>query len=215
IALVEGFAEIVELLRGTGARPQEKPARPAAPGTITESWKLIKKWLKENAADWKALNKGATAKQLERAEHDLGFRLPEELRESYLLHNGGGQIFPNPDDISFYLMPLNEVIQDWKAQKQLREAGDFDDSKATSAKGIRQEWWNVKWIPFAANGGGDFFCIDLAPANGGTMGQVISHNHETGAHQLLARSLRTWLHDLTYDLRDGKYSFDEDEECLS
>jgi hypothetical protein len=32
---------------------------------------------------------------------------------------------------------------------------------------------------------------------------------------LLAPSLRAWLNDLAYDLRDGKYSFDEDEQCVS
>jgi hypothetical protein len=31
----------------------------------------------------------------------------------------------------------------------------------------------------------------------------------------LAPSLRTWLHELAYDLRDGKYAFDEEVECLS
>jgi cell wall assembly regulator SMI1 len=214
IAVIEGYTEIVKLLEAAGAKIPEKPPRPAKPGSVAESWKLIKKWLKENAPDWKALQKGAAPKKIEDAEQRLGRRLPEELRESYALHNGGGEIFPNLMDISFYLLPLSEVVQDWESQKQLLEGGDFDHSPAQSAKGICKEWWNIGWIPFASNGGGDLFCIDLVPASGGAVGQVISHNHETGEHQLLAASLRSWLHELAYDLRDGKYSFDEDEECL-
>lgn len=214
IARIEHFTEIVKLLEAAGATMPEKPPRPSTPGTVAQSWQLIKKWLRENAADWKALNKGATARKIEHAEEKLGLRLPEELRESYALHDGAGQIFPNAMDISFYLLPLSELTEDWKCQKQLLEGGDFDHSRARSARGIRKLWWHTSWIPFASNGGGDLFCIDLVPASGGVMGQVISHNHETGEHQLLAPSLRSWLHELAYDLRDGKYSFDEVEQCL-
>jgi cell wall assembly regulator SMI1 len=187
IAQVEGFAQIVELLRGAGAGPQERPARPAEPGTITQSWKLIQKWLKENAPDWKALNKGATARQLAHAEQDLGLALPEELKESHRLHNGGGPLFPSSDNSSYCLMPLDEVVQVWQSQKQVRDVGDFDDRRAASADGIRHQWWNDQWIPFADNGAGDLFCIDLAPASGGTVGQVISHNHESA-------STNSWPH---------------------
>jgi cell wall assembly regulator SMI1 len=214
IALLERFTEIIKLLEAAGAKVPEKPPRPSTPGTVAESWKLIKKWLKENAPGWKALQRGAAATKIADAEEQLGLRFPEELRESYALHNGGGQIFPNLLDISFYLMPLAEVVQDWKSQKQLLEGGDFDHGRARSARGIRKEWWNTGWVPFASNGGGDLFCIDLAPAPGGAVGQVISHNHETGEHGLLAPSLRSWLHELAYNLRDGKYTFDEDEECV-
>jgi cell wall assembly regulator SMI1 len=111
-------------------------------------------------------------------------------------------------------MPLTEVVAAAKSQKQLLEGGDFDHREARSAKGIRSEWWNIGWIPFASNGGGDLFCVDLAPAPGGTAGQVISHNHETGEHQLLAVSFRPLLNELVSGLRDGKYSFDEDEKSL-
>lgn len=121
------------------------------------------------------------------------------------------KFFPCEDDISFTLMPLTEMVHDWHNQKELVEMGEFADDTPKSAKGIREDWWNVNWIPFAANGGGDYFCIDLAPAVGGTKGQVISHNHETGEHKKIARSLRVWLHQLAYDLRDGKHTYDEDE----
>ena len=38
---------------------------------------------------------------------------------------------------------------------------------------MRKVWWNLKWVPFTYNGGGDHPCIDLDPAVTGTVGQVV------------------------------------------
>ncbi len=200
-------------------KPKKSRPAPATPGTtstIEESWKRINKWLKKNAPDWDALNKKASKKAIKEAEALLGMPLPEELNQSYSYHDGGNQIFPTPDplDIGFYLMPLDEVGNDWTIQKELLDIGEFAGEHPESAKGIRKAWWNVGWIPFASNGGGDYFCIDMSPTSAGTIGQVISHNHETGEHLLLAPSLRQFLHQLASNLEEGMISYDEDEESL-
>lgn len=212
LAEAEGFTQIAELLRAAGAKPAAKPKRPTEAATVADAWKRIGRWLKENAPGWKPLRKGATPQQLDKAEKKLGFALPTELRESYETHNSSGddQIFPWPEDISYALMPLSELVHDWQMRKDLLEMGEFQDRQGKSDKGIRGDWWNVRWLPFASNGAGDSFCIDLSPAKGGKEGQVITHNHENGEHKLLAPSLRAWLSKLASDLEAGLFSYDGD-----
>jgi cell wall assembly regulator SMI1 len=134
---------------------------------IAESWKRIAKWLKTKAPGWKPLKKGVTAAKVAAAEKQLGFKLPAELRESFLTYQGddSNQIFPCADDISFYLMSFAAVVGDWKMMKELVDMGEFKDSdkRVKNDKAIRKSWWNAGWIPFAGNGGGDYFCVDLDP----------------------------------------------------
>jgi cell wall assembly regulator SMI1 len=182
------------------------------PGTIANSWKRIDAWLKANAPRWKVLKKGATEEQLAKVEAKLGFALPRELRESYLIHDGSDDagFFPTRE-VGYYLMPLAELEADWNMMKELLEAGDLEDGKAKGDPGVRGEWWNVGWIPFASDGGGDYWCIDLAPAKGGKKGQVIAHAHDAGKRKLLAPSLRQWLARFADNLEAGKWRHDEDE----
>jgi cell wall assembly regulator SMI1 len=217
LAIAEGHTKIAELLQEAGATVPPKPKHPAKPGPVASSWNRIDMWIKQHAPQWKPLKKGASAEQLASAEKKFGFRLPADLRDSYRVHNGSrddAQIFPCPDDISYSLMSFAEVVQDWKMMNELLEASDFEDRHAKSDQGVRNDWWNTGWVPFASNGGGDYFCVDLAPAVGGKKGQVITVNHESGEHKVLAPSFREWLYRFANDLEDGKFSFDEDEGLI-
>jgi cell wall assembly regulator SMI1 len=217
LAEAEGYTKIAWLLRAAGAKPSAtlaaKPKRPAGPTTVAESWKRIGRWLKESATGWKPLRKAAGAEQIARAEKRLGCALPADLRKSYETHDGSGdgQIFPWPEDISYSLLSLAQLVDDWQMHRELLDLGEWQDSKGKSDRGIRSDWWNPRWIPFAANGAGDFFCIDLSPAKSGKEGQVITHNHEDGSHTLLAPSFRAWLSKLADDLEAGLFSYDGDE----
>lgn len=213
LAIAEGYTEIAKLLRAAGAKAPPKKKRRAKPAPVADSWKRIGKWLQENAPAWKPLKKGATAKQLEAAQAALGLELPEDVRESYRVHNGSDEagFFPSNEAAGYYLMTLSEAVQDWKRWKSLAEAGEFERVRPKADKGIRGDWWNAAWVPFASNGGGDHYCIDLAPAAGGKKGQVITMDHESGEHKLLGDSLRQWLGRFANDLEDGRYRYDEKE----
>ena len=76
---------------------------------------------------------------------------------------------------------------------ELNDGGDFDDLEATADEGIKEVWWNTKWLPIASNGLGDLICFDLAPAKGGNKGQVITFRHDQGRRERLAWSLGEWL----------------------
>jgi cell wall assembly regulator SMI1 len=182
VARAKRSAKIGRLLEDAGARPPPTPRRSAKPGTVGDSWKRIGRWALQHAPRWKPLKKGARPSEIASAEKELGFPLPAELRESYQLHNGSGSagVFPCSFDISFCLMPLSEAVTSWKTMKELDDLGEFRarPARRKNEKGIRSDWWNVRWVPFAGNGAGDYFCIDLAPAAGGHAGQVITMSHE-------------------------------------
>ncbi len=119
-------------------------------------------------------------------------------------------IFPSADewdDMAFGPLALEQIIQVWDMQKELVEIGDFADLKPRSAEGVANDWWNLRWIPFASNGGGDFYCIDMAPTDGGTQGQVITHSHESGEHKILATSLAVYLRELADGVEAGAFEY--------
>jgi cell wall assembly regulator SMI1 len=142
----------------------------------------------------------------------MGLELPEDLRAFYLIADGAESsgIFPSCEsyDMAFSPLPLEEVVYGWKMHKELLETGNFP-GKAESDPGIAPAWWHVGWIPFAGNGGGDFFCIDTVPTAGGTRGQVIAHSHESGKRVKLADSLSAYLSQIAGGLESNALKYDE------
>jgi cell wall assembly regulator SMI1 len=214
LARAEGFTEVAQLLEAAGAKLPAKKARPAKPVGVAASWKRIVAWIGNNAPGWTPLQPPATVGQIEDAERALGFRLPEDLRESYTSHNGSGDLFPTAQTETYSALPLEELVDHWKMQKELVEKREFADLEPKSEPGIKNDWWNIGWVPFAWNGGGDYYCVDIAPGDGGTPGQVITHNHENGEHKRLAPSLREWLSQFASDLEDGLFRLDEKHKTL-
>jgi cell wall assembly regulator SMI1 len=212
-AVDEGFTEVVKMLEAAGAKIPPKVKRPVEPALVADSWKRIVKWLKAKAPEFEPLKKGVGTATIATAEKEFEFEIPAELRESYQAYNGDdrGQIFPCRDDISFYLMSFEAVVREWKMMKELVEMGEFrdGDKHVKNDKAIRKTHWNVNWIPFAGNGGGDYFCVDLDPAKSGTKGQVIHFRHDCDDRNLLAASLRAFLYELANGLDEGRYRYEE------
>jgi cell wall assembly regulator SMI1 len=191
------------------------PAPGAAEGASTErsvpaSWKRIETWLKKKAPEVRrSLGRKATPQEIERTEAALGVSLPGDVKESYRVHNGQPEdlaLVPPPEeyDAGYSLLPLNRMAAEWRVWKELVDSGEFANDRCAPDTGIRDDWWNPGWMPFAGNGGGDFLCIDLAPADGGTSGQVITMFHAEKKRELLAPSFRDWLSNLADGLEGGE-----------
>lgn len=129
-------------------------------------------------------------------------KLPTDFRESLGIHDGQkhaeGDLVPAPakGDTGYFLLASADVANEWARWKELHDAGEFADQQSGPDKGVSGAWWNPGWIPFASNGGGDLLCIDMAPAEGGAAGQVITMNHEVSKRECLAPSFSQWLADL-------------------
>ena len=161
---------------------------------IDQTWNRVENWLRQNRPNYySALGDGASESEIQQLEDTVGRRLPEEVRASLRRHNGQdrnqpwvwcGQI----------LMSCKEIASDWSSFKESFDEDDGGwDEDFEGEDGVLQQWWNPGWIPWLSNGGGDFTCIDLAPAEGGTVGQVIDFGHDSGERPLLYPSFTAFL----------------------
>lgn len=196
--------EVVQILSKAGAIG-------ASWGSVAEvaaSWEKIEQWLQEHAPSWNPLHPGATKLQIDEAEVSLNLSFPEDLRALYGKHNGSKDFFPGVDT-SRYLMPLSEVVQHSKMLRENLERNEFAGIEVKADVGIAPVFWHKAWIPFVSNGGGDYYCVDLAPGENGELGQILSFNHENGERWLVAPSLMAWLWDLAEELQSGDLRYEE------
>lgn len=193
---------------------------------IASSWARIEAWLKEHAPEAaKSIGPPAPEAEIAGAEEKLGFALPDELKALYGVVGLAEGAFELPSiclgpedehiDCSFYILSVAEMLEEWGTWRDLTEIGEFNDcTPEHTDPGVVETWWSTKWVPFAANGGGDCFAIDLGPAEGGKAGQIVGHSHETGEHRVLAPSLNAYLADIADGIESGRYIYDEDEQML-
>jgi cell wall assembly regulator SMI1 len=148
--------------------------RSAEEARLDHVWERIEAWLAANApAIAGGFNAPASPRELAKTERFLGVQFPEDVRRSYLRHNGQSR------EVSSMLVEwewysLDRVRSDWKLWKELRDRGAFAGSRSdTDGLDIRNEdWWNPAWVPLARFEGDTLF-LDLAPGPQGTVGQII------------------------------------------
>jgi cell wall assembly regulator SMI1 len=177
--------------------------------TVEKSWSRITEWLGRKAKRVrKKLVAGASEEEIARAEQALGLSLPEDLRASYRIHNGAEDsgLFPASglDENGYSPLSLAEVLE------ERHESSPASDKYVTADEAVQARHWHPHWLPFASNGGGDYLCVDLAPAPGGTPGQVIEWLHETSERKRVAPSLGDYLRDLAEGLEAGRYKYDSE-----
>lgn len=181
--------------------------------SIAACWKSITEWYRLNALDWdRSLPGPASTADLERIDAEFGIALPADLKESYLLHDGTGGWgwFPYGP----YMLSAAEVVKEGRFWCDAVKKGAFKKMKGTPEGPIKRTWWNPLWIPFTSSGSGDHYCVDLDPARGGTVGQVIEFFHETSASRVVAPSFAAWLDGFARDLEAGRYRYDADSWTL-
>ncbi|MEQ8854369.1 SMI1/KNR4 family protein [Gimesia sp.] len=185
--------------------------------TETEkAWASIRTWYEANVkeppyADFFDWGSPASDEAFETVEDAIMYRLPSDLRDTYLMYNGDNKMWVLPGG---YLMDLDEVLTTWNMFKEPVDNGLFDDSDASPDGPIKQIWWNPFWIPVLHNGGGDYHCVDMDPAVDGVVGQFIKFQHETGPSHVLAPSFGDFVITFANDLASGKYEFDLEEGAV-
>lgn len=191
---------------------------------VVAAWNGIEKWLSANVpAIRKSLRPPADEAKIEKLQQKLKLALPPDFIASLHVHDGqkadADGLFPGPPDElgpvpSYRLMPLADIGREWAMMKELHDAGAFEGRKPKAARGIQPVGWSLGWVPIADNGSGDYFCLDLAPGKGGTVGQVILFGHEGSDQRRVAKSLADWLGKLARGFEAGKYVLDEDEGLI-
>ncbi|NRO98830.1 molybdenum cofactor biosynthesis protein MoaA [Paraburkholderia sp. NMBU_R16] len=172
--------------------------------TVSESWSRLDPWLADHPEEIPGgLNAGAGDEDIRSLEAALDIALPEDFIESLKIHNGQPRIAGDFFD-GDSLLCGRDILKAWKVWHKLVVSGDFEDCSAEPDDGIKDDWYNLKWIPFTSNGAGDHLCLDFDPAEGGTVGQVIRVWHDDDQRTLVARSFREWLHRFVVEYTDDE-----------
>lgn len=177
---------------------------------MNDLWKQFESWL---AVHWPeglaALNPPATDEEIAALEAALGTRLPRDFVDCLKIHNGQSEAAGGLLDNSEFLS-TDAILDQWQVWKDLLESGDFDGIESEPEEGIRSDWWNARWIPFTHNGGGDHYCLDMAPDQAGHAGQVITMWHDMAAREIQAASFAAWFQKYVAAVVAGEYTYSED-----
>lgn len=173
-------------------------------------WTRFEAWLAENWPEGLAdLNPPATDAQIDSLEKAIGAKLPDDYIACLKIHNGQDTMMAGVFGGSEFLS-TEFVLDEWAVWKELIESGTFEGNQGVPDSGIKDNWWNPRWIPFTHNGGGDHFCLDLDPAKGGSPGQVITMWHDSGERAFIATNFTAWFTQYVDKVVAGKYVYSED-----
>ena len=113
------------------------------------------------------------------------------------------------------IFSLKDIVSEWQMFKELEEVETWSDAgipyyfteqikrSGWQTGPIQPVWWHQHWIPFGRDLAGNHCCLDLIPAPGGTVGQVIDRDHEAGPARVLASSFLEVLSAFASDLESG------------
>lgn len=179
--------------------------------SIALLWQRIEQWFASHAPHiLDTLHPGASEEELVQAESALGVPLPEDFKASYRIHNGGGSAFLAGGMRRGRLGPLKDVVQAWSGfqvfESDWAEAEpSFLGLPLSQRPPIQPVWYHPRLIPFANDESGQYWCLDLDPAPGGHLGQVIFWDHENGPGHVLFPNFETLLSQWADDLEADKY----------
>ena len=181
---------------------------------MKEIWENFEGWLNKNfKAGFNDLNLPATDNEITQLEAAISTSLPQDFKAFLKIHNGqmskAGWLIDGSE-----LLSSERIADEWGVWNGLLSGGDFEGITSEPDTGIKNDWWNPKWIPFTYDGSGNHLCLDLDPAEAGNIGQVISMWHDDGERKIIAHSFAAWFQQYIDDLQSGKYVYNEDYEAV-
>lgn len=158
-----------------------------------------------HASIYSSIGKPASTIDISNLEKVIGVNLPNELLEVYQISEG--QAFDADSFFydSYTFMSSGRAADFWKVLNQVYASNQYIGTEGDSQGPVRNLWWHSKWIPFAENIAGDALCIDLIPAEGGHVGQIIEFIHDDTPRAHLGFRLVDFLGEYENGLRSGKY----------
>jgi cell wall assembly regulator SMI1 len=171
--------------------------------TIEELWKHIEEVLScQRPHQWHQLAPGAPPAKISSLERSLHITFPEDIVASYRRHDGGYHIHLVTD---MTILSLEEILDEWHIRRELLDdetwaaqlpyyfSNEIVLHSGWQPGPIQPVWWHQHWIPIGRDTAGNLSCIDLAPAQGGTWGQILDWDHECGPSKVLFSSFYNLL----------------------
>jgi cell wall assembly regulator SMI1 len=198
-----------------------KRSTPRCAASVTTSWQRIERWYQTHAPEViETLRPGATQQQISSFETTSGVRLPDDVRQSFLIHDGQrdkpypGAIVGAPYD---QLDCIEGSIRFHRQMCEKYEASDADhefDTRCTSypLDAIQRRCFSTRLIAIG-DWDGNCIGIDLDPGPNGVSGQVINFGRDLDEWRfVLALSWAHFLEDIADELEAGNLAITRDSE---
>jgi cell wall assembly regulator SMI1 len=136
-------------------------------------------------------------------------KLPEDFRDFYKVHNGQEADVDGLIDAE-EILSIDRIKEQWGIWKELYDNGTFTGKHSDPDDGIKDDWWNPRWIPFTFDGAGNHYCLDLDPDEDGEAGQVIRMWHDDAERIHLAYSFGEFIEGYVEDMEAGELHYSEE-----
>jgi len=176
--------------------------------TIKQLWQRLETWANNNAPELlDELQGPASDIEIEELEKRLHLILPEDLKESLLIHNGEDDGWPAR---VFYeygaYLPVPKIYNMWKKLSSLSKNSEryVDDDEQPSDNRIKLVTFSERWIPVMEQNGDVFWAVDLDPGETGINGQIIEVDWECDSYRVIAESFNDLFFKYVKSLESGK-----------
>lgn len=180
---------------------------------MNEKFEKFKQWLTLNYSDGLLdLNPPATNEEIEELKNTLDVDLPDDFISVLKIHNGqkgdSAWLFDSQEFLS-----TKRIIEEFNTWKNLLES-ELQGKISTPDDGVKNDWWNVNWIPFTSDGCGDHYCIDLSPTANGTKGQIITLWYELAEREIVSKSFSSWFDEYIEQLYSGDLLYSKEYNSI-
>jgi cell wall assembly regulator SMI1 len=178
------------------------------------------------------LNPPANEAAVTSAEAVLGLRLPEDVRQAYLWHDGANVStgvkwettwrYPRLIPADFHWSSLSEMLVYWQLHRDMEAKDRADpsgmmnnrnDDGISAGDPCRQFPFEAMWIPVGMDITGMIAHVDLHPSPWGAVGQLVAHDYD--GHRVIAASFSACLSEVVDALEAGRYLRDVHGDWIS
>jgi cell wall assembly regulator SMI1 len=144
---------------------------------------------------------GLTPAEWAHFEQRTGLELPDSYRRFVQWRDGQARDYDERLWYSRSLMDADLILETQRAWNELDALGQFD----------RPNWWHPMWVPFATDGCGNDYVLDLAGCFGGTPGQIVEVWHDNEDRHIYWASFEKWLETLVMAYEAGYRNLDYEQ----
>jgi len=180
---------------------------------MNEEFDKFKQWLSLNYRDGLVdLNPPATDAQIEELTTTLGVDLPKDFIDVLRIHNGqkgeSAWLFDSQEFLS-----THRIIEEFNIWKNLLHS-ELQGKLSTADEGVKNDWYNINWIPFTSDGCGNHYCFDLSPSPTGKKGQIITLWYESSERELVSGSFAQWFEEYVKELFTGELIYSKEYNSI-
>ncbi len=180
---------------------------------MNKEFDKFKQWLSLNYSDGLLdLNPPASDDEIVELTSTLGIDLPDDFISVLKIHNGqkgeSAWLFDSQEFLS-----THRIIEEFNIWKNLL-VKELQGKESIADDGVKNDWYNINWIPITSDGCGDHYCLDLSPSSSGTKGQVITLWYESPEREIVSQSFSKWFEEYVCELNSGNLVYSKEYNSI-